>query len=218
MSGQRKNECTFVEPLLRWWRVTNLSRNYPWRTCKDPYKVIVAEILLQRTRRDKVVEVYNRFIQRYPSPSLLASAKVGDVERIIEPLGLRKRAKYLVRMAQEYIRRIEVVERGLFEHLPGVGVYVANTVKVLLGFDTPLKADSSIARVFSRYFGRPLNKRRPADTKWVNTYLNKCSPHNKKEYILALIDLAWEVCKPRNPLCEKCPLREECKYCSARKT
>ena len=179
----------------------------------------MAEILLQRTRRDKVVEVYNKFIRHYPDPLSLASAKIDDVERIIEPLGLRKRAKYLIKMAQEFIRKNEMVKKGLFETLPGVGVYVANTAKILLGFDTPLKADSSIARVFSRYFGRPLNKRRPADTEWVNFYLNKCTPHNKKkEYILALIDLAWEVCKPRNPLCNKCPLKEECKYHHTRGT
>ena len=210
------DECSFVRSLMKWWKRTLPSRNYPWRKEKDPYRVLIAEILLQRTRRDKVVEVYNRFIERFPTPESLAKASAKDVEEVIYVLGLRKRAPYLVKLARELVRNHdEIVKTGEFEKLPGVGKYVASAARLILGYDTELIPDSSIARVFSRLFRKALNGRRPADTPWVRAVLNKCAPLNppeKKEYFLAIVDLAWEICKVRKPLCYVCPLKEICLY------
>ena len=209
-------ECFFVEPLLRWWRKTLPLRNYPWRKEKDPYRVLIAEILLQRTRRDKVVEVYNKFIKRFPTPGSLAKATAKDVGEVIYVLGLRKRTPYLVKLAKELIRNYDkIVKTGRFEKLPGVGKYIASAVRLILGYDTDLVPDSSIARVFSRLFGKTLNGRRPADTPWVRAVLNKCAPLNlleRKEYFLAIVDLAWEICRPRRPECFKCPLNTLCSF------
>ncbi len=213
--SETEDICHFVEKLLEWWLTSGGTRNYPWRREKNPYKILIAEILLQRTRRDKVIEVYSKFINRFPSPEILANASLEEVEKVIKPLGLRKRAKYLIRLAQAMISEHDILKKYLFEKLPGVGDYIASTVKLILGVDVKLKADVSIARLFSRYYGKPLNNRRPADTHWVNEYLNTCAPddpNKKKEYFLALIDLAWEICKPRTPLCSKCPLKEQCSY------
>ncbi len=217
LGDKKKNgECFFVELLLGWWKRTLYLRNYPWREEKDPYKVLIAEILLQRTRRDKVVEVYSRFIKRFPTPESLAKASIKDVESIIYILGLRKRVSYLVKLAKEFIRNHDkILETGEFEKLPGVGKYIASTVRLILGYDTELVPDSSIARVFSRLFGKALNSQRPADTPWVYTILNKCAPSNlfdKKEYFLAIVDLAWEICRVKKPLCHTCPLREKCLF------
>ena len=210
------SECAFVKPLLEWWGKTSSGRNYPWRDENDPYKVLIAEILLQRTRRDKVVEVYEKFVKKFPTPGSLANASVEDVEKVIYGLGLRKRAPYLVKLAKELVKNYDgIVKTGRFEKLPGVGRYVASAARLILGYDTELVPDSSIARVFSRLFGKSLNRRRPADTSWVRRILNECAPRDlveKREYFLALIDLAWEICRSRKPFCDKCPFVDKCMY------
>ncbi len=213
------DECAFVDVLIEWWRKKDRTFYYPWREATDPYRVLVAEILLQRTRRDKVKDVYEEFMKRFPNPEFLANANPRNVEDVIKPLGLRKRGKYLIKMALEFIRNREKIEKGEFEVLPGVGTYIASTARLLLGYDTNVKADSSIARVLHRFFGRKINRRRPADTKWINDLISKCSPtdsQKKKEFLLSLIDLAWEICKPKNPLCDRCPLNKLCLYNIAR--
>lgn len=208
-------DCGFVAPLLEWWRSSPRPYMYPWRGERDPYRVLIAEILLQRTRRDKVVEVYSEFIRSFPRAEDLARASEEEVRRIIKPLGLEKRASYIVKLARELVQRKNAAEAGRFEELPGVGKYVASAARVLLGIPSPLVPDASIARVFSRLYGRPLNKRRPADTEWVRNYLNRCAPKEsglRRDYFLAIVDLAWEICKPRNPSCTKCPLKQLCSY------
>ncbi len=207
--------CEFVEPLLQWWWRSRRPRDYPWRQETDPYRVLVAEILLQRTRRDKAAEVYREFISLFPDPQSLSNASENKVRNIIRPLGLEKRAPYLIKLAREILQRPHVLQEGRFEELPGVGPYVASATRVILGLPTRLKPDTSIARVFSRLYDRPLRQQRPADTPWVEECLNKCIPRNSelmKEYFLALVDLAWEICKPRKPSCTECPLKHLCEY------
>ena len=212
MASPIMGDCSFVEPLMRWWRATG-PRDYPWRRADSLYEVLVAEILLQRTRRDKVVEVYHRFLERFPTPEVLAGASDSEVEEVIKPLGLAKRAPYLKRLGAA-LTRIRDSRKTRLERLPGVGPYVASAARLILGIDTRLKADSSIARVLSRYFGLGTEKR-PGDTPWVNEVLNRCAPKDlqgRKEYFLAIVDLAWEVCTPRNPRCDLCPLKLRCSY------
>ena len=207
-------DCRFVEPLLLWWRKSKRPRDYPWRRETDPYRVLVAEILLQRTRRDKAAEIYEKFVNAFPDPQSLARASEDEVRNIIRPLGLEKRAPYLAKLAREILRRPHVLREGRFEELPGVGPYVASAARVILGIPTRLKPDSSIARVLSRFYDRSLNTRRPADTPWVDECLNRCAPQNpesRKEYFLALVDLAWEICRPRKPRCSLCPLKNLCR-------
>ena len=206
-------DCRFVKPLISWWRRTCRERDYIWRTSRDPYRVLVAEVLLQRTRRDKVREVYREFISKFPTVHALASASTKEVEEVTAPLGLKKRALYLIRLARSLLSKRDVMKTCRFEELPGVGPYIASAARVILGINTILYPDSSIARVLSRYFGRPLNQRRPANTTWVIETLRKCAPTDsleKRSYFLALLDLAWEICKPRRPLCKQCPLAESC--------
>ena len=96
-----------------------------------------------------------------------------------------------------------------------MGPYAASAARLMLGIDTPLRPDASIARVFSRLFGKPLDRRRPADTAWVAETLEECAPRDpggRRDYFLALLDLAWEVCRPRRPLCTECPLFKLCNF------
>jgi len=80
-----------VNRLLSWYAVN--KRNYPWRQTRDPYNILIAEIMLQRTKSDQVVNVYLKFLEQHPDPLALSRSTVKEIERIILPLGLKWRAK-----------------------------------------------------------------------------------------------------------------------------
>ena len=196
-------ECGFREPLLRWWEETG-PRSYPWRRAQSLYEILVALVLLRKTRRDRVAEVYPRFINRYPSPEALAAAPVPEIEESIKPLGLTSRARVLKELGEALSRG--VADREL-EKLPGIGPYTISTMKTVLGMTTELEPDTSITRLLARYHDLQ-------DPKDIKKILNKCAPGDPDErgkYLLALIDLAWEICRPRHPKCRECPLRGHCR-------
>ena len=186
---------------------------YPWRSAKDPYRIIIAEMLLQRTRRDVVIKLYNDFISRYPTPKALAEADPEEVKNLIKPLGLAKRAQYLVNFARKYTAMRPKSFSELLK-LPGVGPYIASITSIMVYGDERVAVDKNVARVIMRIYDiTPENKNRPQDDHQILRIVNECMPKdNVKEYNLALLDLGWEICRPRNPLCNKCPLKNGCVY------
>ena len=94
MAETIKSKKIFLEGLLNWFK-TN-KRKFSWRTKKDPYKILIAEKMLQKTSTRNVEKVYDKFIEKYPEPRLLAEASIEDIKEIIKPLGLQtKRAREL---------------------------------------------------------------------------------------------------------------------------
>ncbi len=196
-------ECSFVEPLLEWWRRTG-PRSYPWRRARGLYEVLVAVVLLRKTRRDMVAKTYPLLLDKYPSPEALAAAPVSEIEELIRPLGLTGRARLLKKIGEALSRGIPGRDLG---ELPGVGPYTASTVKTILGMAAELEPDTSIIRLLTRYHGL---HGKPG----IKEILNKCAPRDpeeRKEYLLALLDHAWEVCRPRRPRCAECSLRDQCR-------
>src|SRR5918996_757318 len=90
---------SFRRDILDWHR--GRFRFFPWRATRDPYEVLVGEILLQRTRGEHVVEVYKELVERWPTPQRLARARVGTISKVIRPLGLAKRAALISRMGRD---------------------------------------------------------------------------------------------------------------------
>jgi A/G-specific adenine glycosylase len=100
------------------------GRDFPWRRTSDPYKILIAEVLLQKTGVKPVEKVWTAFIQRYPSIEALASASTEDIENIIRPLGIQKRAKVLLEIAQTVVQGTggEIVgDVGFLTSLSGIG-------------------------------------------------------------------------------------------------
>ncbi|MBA7481013.1 Adenine DNA glycosylase [subsurface metagenome] len=202
--------------LLDWFELN--GRDFPWRSKPSPYGVLIAEKLLQQTAaRDKLVEVYNKLVNTYPNPRLLADADISILEDIIQPLGLRYRAKELRAMACELIARHNgEVPRDLEKllELPGIGEYAARAVLSLaFGDDVPI-VDSNIARFLYRIFSikGPLPSN-PARKRGLIELAGNLIPEGRsKKFNLAILDLCAQICKPNRPQCSECPVLTHCTY------
>ena len=145
---------TFQRRLLAWYRLH--QRKLPWRTTRDPYKILVSEIMLQQTQVERVVPKYHEFLQRYPTIEALALAKTPELRKIWYPLGYNIRPLRLRRMAQRALRehegRIPDSYDGLLA-MDGVGRYTAGAVlSFAFNQDAPI-LDTNVARLLARYFG-----------------------------------------------------------------
>jgi A/G-specific adenine glycosylase len=215
-------EIDIVNRLLNWYSVNR--RNYPWRRTRDPYGVLIAEIMLQRTKSEQVVDVYLKFLERYPNPLILSQATVGEIEKIILPLGLKWRAKKILELGKAITNSFNGTipnEKEKLLTLPGIGEYVASAVLCFAyGKDLPI-IDSNVCRVIARLFNISAKGEARRDRVFIQTVskLHSFVPSGKsKEYNWAIIDLAATVCTPRKPKCIICPLKPICSYAETRRT
>lgn len=198
-------------PLLRWWRTNRLQ--LPWRETRDPYRVLVAEVLLQQTGHARVRPQYEALVEMAPTPSQLASLSPAVISTLIAPLGLHHRADTLVRLGRmlvdRYSGRVPTAERDLLS-LPGVGPYAARAVRCFaLGKPEPL-VDKVTARVYSRMLGLQVALRPGRDPVLWST-VAAIQPTRPRAFHFAVIDLAAKVCRPSAPNCPRCPVRRFCR-------
>jgi A/G-specific adenine glycosylase len=199
----------FRADLLRWGRAN--YRPFPWRETSDPFKVLVAEVLLQRSRGITVAKVYGRLFARWPDAEHLARARVSSIEAVIRPLGLVRRAGTLRELARAVVERGEVPD-SLHElmALPGVGRYAAGaTLAVAFGRRTPV-VDGVTARVYRRYFGMQTELPAADDADLWSLVADVTPKRNVREWNWAVLDLAATVCLPKIPRCGWCPLQASC--------
>lgn len=188
-------------------------RSFPWRETCDPYRILVAEVLLHRTRAEQVVPYYEELVDRYPDPISLTGASIEALECLLYPLGLRWRVRLLHQMAQEivYVHGGRIPEdRGALRALPGVSDYIAGAVRCLaFGVPEPV-LDTNIVRVLGRLFGLPTtdSSRRSKVFRELMRQLVECE--EPRQLLLAILDLAALICRPVRPDCVCCPLREVC--------
>ena len=199
--------------LLEWYEPE--KRAMPWRGLKDPYPVWVSEIMLQQTQVGTVREYFIRFMERFPDVVSLAGAPQQDVLKCWEGLGYYSRARNLQKAA------IKVVENGGrwpetlegWAALPGIGAYTAASISsICQGLYAPV-VDGNVIRVFSRYLMWPEDFRKPAQRArmagWLQPWIEASG--NPGDFNQAMMDLGATCCTPRNPACDRCPLRESCR-------
>jgi A/G-specific adenine glycosylase len=208
------------ESQRRWLRRRVLTwfdeqgRSFPWRVTDDPYAVLIAELLLQRTRADLVPTVFERFIRRYPDARALAEADPAEVVDALRPLGLLHRSARLPNLGRMLLDRfggsVPSGESDL-RSLPGVGRYVANAVLVVaFGRRRPL-LDPNVIRLLGRAFGvASARTRAREDARMWGTLAELLPRRRSREFALGLIDLGAVVCVARRPRCLACPLRQRC--------
>ena len=148
----------FQRALLKWFRKGR--RTFAWRRRRTPYRVLMAELMLRRTRADQVEPVFERFVKLFPDVRALAGAKPSVIRRELKPLGLEWRAANVVALARDIQRRFRgrvPRDRDELLSLPGVGPYVAGAVRCFaLGQPEPL-IDTNVVRVVGRFFGLRLD-------------------------------------------------------------
>lgn len=186
----------------------------PWRTDRTPYRVFLAELLLVRTRTDVVAALFEDVVAEYPDVYALAEADERRLAEILRPLGLKKRIPYIIKAAR-YIRdrfggRIPSTVEQLKE-VPGIGDYTAVAIAAFAYGLKSIPADVNILRFFSRFAGLHMDhptKGSQQLRRLVTEVSQKCDCLSVEK----VLDFTRKVCRPRNPLCTTCPLKERCRH------
>lgn len=201
--------------LLRWYKEN--GRDLPWRHTRDPYKVLVSEIMLQQTQVDRVIPKYKAFLKAFPTVEKLAQARRSSVIRLWAGLGYNRRAVYLHEAAKKVLRDFNGVVPttiSALRILPGVGEYTAGAVAAFAGGSKEAFLDTNIKRVLGRLFFNTTTQRLPNE-KNLFTLAQKLVPQTKDDVYAwhhALMDLGALVCTAAKPKCETCPLQRVCPF------
>lgn len=202
--------ATFTRDLTEWYRSN--GRSFPWRQTRDPYRILIAEILLQRTPYWKVLPAYEALLLRAPTPAALSRVAAPELEPIVRPLGLITRAQALVQLGRTLVERHGgIVPREFNDllQLPGVGRYSASAVRChAFGVAEPL-VDGLTGRVYRRLLGLE-GAAQPHADKALWSAVAAVQPRNPSQFHLAMIDLASLICRRGRPLCASCPLAAAC--------
>ncbi len=198
--------------LLDWY--DRRQRDLPWRQTREPYPVLVSEVMLQQTQVERAARYYGRFLTRFPSVEALAAAEQEEVLACWSGLGYYRRARDLHRAAQAIVARDEGFPSTLEElaRLPGVGPYTAAAVaSIAFGALTPA-VDANVTRVVARFraLGGPPQRvaMRRALAREAARLLDPARPGDSNQ---ALMELGATVCTPRAPRCPRCPLCSACR-------
>lgn len=200
---------------LRAWYRENGRHGLPWRLTRDPYAVLVSEVMLQQTQVDRVIPYYRTWLDRWPTASHLAAEPAAEVIRAWSGLGYNRRALNLHRAAQLALRENSgaiPMDVPSLRNLPGVGIYTANAVASFAGNVRVAVVDTNIARVLGRAVeGRGTVS--SAGTGVMNgVALDLLPARGARDWNLALMDLGAMVCTARSPRCGTCPAAGECAW------
>ncbi|MFN2383157.1 MAG: A/G-specific adenine glycosylase [Gemmatimonadota bacterium] len=211
----------FPRRLVNWFAAH--GRDLPWRRTRDPYRILVSEILLHQTQVARVLETYARFLRQYPTLAHLARGRLRAVKAITDPLGYKIRGNWLHAIARQVMRD----HGGAFPREPetlarlcGVGPYTANAIRCFaFGEAVPL-VDANVARVWERLFGLERDRASAAGRRRLWFYSEALLPADDAwRFNQGLMDFGATVCRPRVPRCEVCPMTDFCAtYAAAYRT
>lgn len=203
----------FTARLMQWHRTAN-HREMPWKGVRDPYKVWLSEVILQQTRVEQGWAYYERFVEKYPTVGQLAHAPDDEVFKLWEGLGYYSRCRNLLRTA----RYIAYELKGVFPSthpsilaLSGIGPYTAAAI-ASFAFGLPhAVVDGNVIRVISRFHGITDPVDGSATHRRITALAEELlDPEDPAGYNQAMMDLGATICKPRQPHCDSCPLRDAC--------
>jgi A/G-specific adenine glycosylase len=190
------------------WGVAQL-RDLPWRAERDPWTILVAEVMLQQTQAERVIPKWRAFLEAYPDPTACAAAPLADVLRLWQGLGYPRRARNLRHAAELIVDShggLLPADLDALLALPGIGPYTARAV-LAFSFELDVAVvDTNIARVLARTEGERLTPRRaqqiaddvvPAGHGWI--------------WNQVIMDLGATVCRP-SPRCDICPIAASCTW------
>jgi A/G-specific adenine glycosylase len=203
----------FRPALLRWY--CHHGRDLPWRHSRDPYAILISEVMLQQTQVATVIPYYNEWLRRFPNVAALARASENEVLHAWQGLGYYNRARHLhaaANVVQDrhggiFPRAIDAVRE-----LPGVGRYTANAVATFAFNRSVPIVEASTSRLISRLFNITENIDSSAGREKLWCHATQLVPgRDAARFNSALVDLGALVCLPREPKCGICPVKKFCR-------
>jgi len=203
---------------LRVWYRRN-GRDLPWRQTRDPYRVLVSELMLQQTQVSRVLGYYDRFLERFPNLAQLARAQPGQVREAWEGLGYYARARNLHRLAREVTRRGTLPNETIpadphrLRDLPGIGDYTAGAVASFAYERRAALVDTNVARVLRRAFAPHADIKTASGKRVIWDIARQLLPRTGRAtwtHNQALMELGALVCTARIARCAECPVHREC--------
>ena len=216
--SSRQRDRRLIDNVCRWFQAH--ARQMPWRLLpRDPYRALVSEFMLQQTQVSRVLERFGPFMDRFPTLEALAGAPEDQVLAAWSGLGYYRRARHLHRAAREIVARFggnvpDAPEELLT--LPGIGRYTAGAIaSIVFGRPVPI-VDGNVARVLVRIEGQDMSADEAggwwgwgrAEALVRQSQSARGGPGAFNE---GLMELGAVVCTPRNPRCDQCPLRAQCR-------
>lgn len=204
----------FAKNLLRWSKKN--SPPYPWRKTSDPYKVMVSEMLLRRTRASTVKNIYSKFLEKFPTVLSLAKSSSKEIENVIESLGMKSRSHKMKSVAEKLAEKFRDgfpnQEIEMLEVFGSGSSYTVNAIRCFAQNQKVPIFDVNVKRIFERVFsidfGKEAHKKKSS---W--EIVSYAVPDIAvKEYNWALLDLGKSVCTISEPKCTICPLNSICDY------
>jgi A/G-specific adenine glycosylase len=205
----------YLQNLFSWYDV-NKRDYYPWRKTKDPYKIWISEVLLQKTDVNKALIAYENIIENYKTIEDLAFSSIEDLRKIFKNIGLIYRAERIKETA-------EYIDENYYGYFPkskneligiyGIGEYIANAILCFAYEENYAVVDTNVLRILDRIFGIKSNLSRARNDKTIWQFASwLVKPEDPKNYNYAILDFAALTCKNRNPKCINCPMLEICLY------
>lgn len=192
--------------LLDWGR--GRLRDLPWRRIRDPWSILVAEVMLQQTQVLRVVDRWPKFIEKFPNPTACASTTPAAVISEWSGLGYNRRALNLHRTAKlvvdKHAGEVPDVLADLLA-LPGIGPYTARAVLAFAFESDVAVVDTNVARVLARWVGRSLTVQEVQSLADVSVPVGEGWAWNQ-----VVLDLGAIMCRSRSPSCWSCPLATRC--------
>ncbi|MEP7065149.1 MAG: A/G-specific adenine glycosylase [Gemmatimonadota bacterium] len=210
-----ERRAAFGRKLRAWYRAN--ARDLPWRRTRDPYHILVSELMLQQTQVSRVITKYAEFLARFPTLEAVAESRPARVREAWSGLGYYARARNLQRLARTIVRGGDpsTIPRDpdALRKLPGIGAYTAGAVASFAYEHRAPLVDTNVARVLTRVFAPHVNPRTHAGHKETWELARAVLPrtgattyvHNQ-----ALMELGALVCTARSRGCPTCPVRSVC--------
>ena len=187
----------------------------PWRETDDPYRIWVAEIMLQQTRVDTVRDYYHRFLEAFPTVEALADAERDEVLKRWEGLGFYARARHLHEAAQRVVEEHDGTvpdTMDAIKDLKGIGPYTAAAVLSIAHQKPHAVLDGNVTRVLSRVFAVEEDATTSMAQRRLRALANELlDPKRAGDFNQAMMELGALVCTPSTPLCDRCPLQNVCR-------
>jgi len=208
-----KRRQWFRRRLLAWY--ARHGRDLPWRETRDPYRVLVSEIMLQQTQVDRVLPKYHEWLERYPTFEALAAADDREVVRTWYPLGYNIRPRRLQAIARESVARFDGTlpdDEPTLRSFKGIGAYTAGAVRSFAFGKRAAILDTNVARVLYRVFVARGDARSHAMKRHLWSLSEAVLPHRHVyDFNQALMDFGATLCAARKPLCPVCPMQAGCR-------